>query len=75
MPWFKTPPSLRNTTEKSRNAEGITLGPTKLILAQNNFNIGSPTKKNIKTLIAHNAQPQEKIEKDRFTRLYRESLK
>ena len=67
--------SLGNITEKLRKAEGIMLGPTKLIRAQNNFHIGSLSIEIIKIQIVHSAQPQENIENDRFTRLYLVSLK
>jgi hypothetical protein len=67
--------SLGNIIEKVRKAEGMTLGPIKLIRTQNNFHNGSLNKKIIKIQIAHSAQAHEKIEKDILTRLYRESLK
>jgi len=58
-----------NTKEKYKNAAGIILGPTKHILLQNNFQIGSFNEKAINTLTIQEAEAQEKMAKEIFTLL------
>jgi hypothetical protein len=57
-----------NTIEKYKNAAGIILGPTKLILAQNSLQVEFSTKKNIRTLKIQPAEAHENMENAILTR-------